>query len=68
MVGKDVNNKKSSPNADDAISSRLKEYYSSLEEEPIPSQLLDLLEKLSDAEEKVRNQSQDSGNAGSKSK
>jgi hypothetical protein len=34
----------------DAIASQLKQYYASLEEEPIPDHLLSLLEKLDEAE------------------
>lgn len=34
----------------DAIASQLKRYYKSVEQEPIPDQLLDLLEKLDEAE------------------
>lgn len=34
----------------DAIGSQLKQYYTSLEEEPIPDHLLSLLEKLDEAE------------------
>ncbi|MCY0095278.1 NepR family anti-sigma factor [Hoeflea ulvae] len=34
----------------DAIGSQLKRYYKSVEQEPIPDQLLDLLEKLDQAE------------------
>lgn len=36
--------------ASDAIASQLKQYYRSVEQEPIPDQLLDLLEKLDQAE------------------
>jgi len=34
----------------DAIASQLKQYYTSVEQEPIPDNLLDLLEKLDAAE------------------
>jgi len=34
----------------DAIASQLKQYYTSVEEEPIPDNLLSLLEKLDEAE------------------
>ncbi|AKI00423.1 hypothetical protein IMCC20628_01710 [Hoeflea sp. IMCC20628] len=34
----------------DAIASQLKRYYKSVEQEPIPDQLLDLLEQLDQAE------------------
>ncbi|KJS18606.1 MAG: hypothetical protein VR78_04715 [Hoeflea sp. BRH_c9] len=37
-------------NATEAIASQLKRYYKSVEQEPIPDQLLDLLEKLDQAE------------------
>lgn len=37
-------------NATEAIASQLKRYYQSVEQEPIPDQLLDLLEKLDQAE------------------
>lgn len=40
--------------AEDAISAQLKQYYGSVEEEPIPEHLLNLLEKLDDAEEASR--------------
>ena len=36
--------------ATDAIGMQLKQYYKSVEQEPIPGQLLDLLEKLDEAE------------------
>lgn len=34
----------------DAVAQRLKEYYRSVEQEPIPGQLLDLLDRLDEAE------------------
>lgn len=34
----------------DAIASQLKQYYTSVEQEPIPDNLLNLLEKLDEAE------------------
>ena len=40
----------SNHDATDAIGSQLKHYYKSVEQEPIPDQLLDLLEKLDQAE------------------
>tara|TARA_R110002020_G_scaffold58372_4_gene160052 strand:+ start:16737 stop:16934 length:198 start_codon:yes stop_codon:yes gene_type:complete len=40
----------SNHDASDAIASELKRYYESVEQEPIPGQLLDLLEKLDEAE------------------
>lgn len=40
----------SNQDATDAIGSQLKQYYKSLEQEPIPDRLLDLLEKLDQAE------------------
>lgn len=49
--GAPVTGKRSSNHgATDAIASRLKHYYKSVEQEPIPDQLLDLLEKLDQAE------------------
>ncbi|MEQ8480526.1 MAG: NepR family anti-sigma factor [Hoeflea sp.] len=36
--------------ASDAIGSQLKQYYKSVEQEPVPDHLLDLLEKLDQAE------------------
>jgi len=49
---KDASNNGDRPDhgASDAIASRLKQYYKSVEAEPIPDQLLDLLEKLDEAE------------------
>lgn len=38
------------PVPSDAIASRLRQYYKSVEQEPIPDQLLDLLEQLDQAE------------------
>lgn len=43
----------------DSISNRLKEYYASVENEPIPEHFLDLLEKLDEAEEKSKSGSAD---------
>ena len=48
-----VAGRRSSHDASDAIASRLKMYYKSVEQEPIPDQLLDLLEKLDQAERGV---------------
>lgn len=49
--GAPVTGKRSSNHdATDAIGSQLKLYYKSVEQEPIPDQLLDLLEKLDQAE------------------
>ncbi|WP_290889582.1 NepR family anti-sigma factor [Hoeflea sp.] len=49
--GAPVSGKRSSNHdASDAIASQLKHYYKSVEQEPIPDQLLDLLEKLDQAE------------------
>jgi len=50
---KDTSNRAGRPagtGTTDAIASQLKRYYTSVEEEPIPDQLLDLLEKLDHAE------------------
>lgn len=46
--------KKQKKQVEDAISARLKDYYHSVESEPIPEQFLDLLEKLDEAEEKSK--------------
>lgn len=51
--------------APDAISQRLKEYYDSVEQEPIPGQLLDLLERLDAAEEEARSKRAASGSTNS---
>lgn len=40
----------STGDAGDAIGAQLKQYYKSLEQEPIPDNLLDLLEQLDQAE------------------
>jgi len=42
--------RRSNHDASDAIASQLKRYYKSVEQEPIPDTLLDLLEKLDQAE------------------
>jgi hypothetical protein len=42
--------RKSDLGSNDAIASQLKQYYTSVEEEPIPDHLLGLLEKLDQAE------------------
>jgi hypothetical protein len=42
--------RKSGVGSTDAIASQLKQYYTSVEEEPIPDHLLGLLEKLDEAE------------------
>lgn len=46
-VGKDA----SDPNR--AIGDKLRSYYDSVQEEPIPERFLDLLERLEEAEEKA---------------
>lgn len=43
-------NRSSKHDSTDGIGSQLKQYYKSVEQEPIPDQLLDLLEKLDQAE------------------
>lgn len=56
MMNKDTKDVKSSStrsfkgDASDAIGSQLKQYYKSVEQEPVPDHLLDLLEKLDQAE------------------
>jgi len=42
--------RRADPGATAAIGAQLKNYYTSVEQEPIPDQLLDLLEKLDQAE------------------
>lgn len=44
-------NSKMRQHSEQAISDRLKAYYKSVEEEPIPDKFLDLLEKLDRAEQ-----------------
>lgn len=43
----------------DAVSRRLREYYDAVKEEAIPDHLLDLLEKLDEADRKQRTSSSD---------
>ena len=51
LKGADGMDKRSSKHqTTDAIASQLKNYYQSVEQEPIPDQLLNLLEKLDEAE------------------
>ncbi|MEQ8306805.1 MAG: NepR family anti-sigma factor [Hoeflea sp.] len=56
MMTKDTKDPSSEPpqgfkgDASDAIGSQLKQYYKSVEQEPVPDHLLDLLEKLDQAE------------------
>ncbi|WP_171904882.1 NepR family anti-sigma factor [Hoeflea olei] len=45
-----MSKRSSKHDASDAIGSQLRRYYQSVEQEPIPGQLLDLLEKLDEAE------------------
>lgn len=56
MMNKDTRDAKNAStqgfkgDASDAIGSQLKQYYKSVEQEPVPDHLLDLLEKLDQAE------------------
>jgi len=47
------NKKNNDAGPSDAISTRLKDYYQSVEQEPIPGHFLGLLEKLDEAEAKA---------------
>ncbi len=49
-----MSGKRMKTNVEDAISQRLKEYYDAVEQEPIPDEFLDLLEKLDEAETRSR--------------